>query len=311
MWWPQKKKSPGSSTAGITTEIGEKEMSKKEFLSPEFTEAQRQADAELDRQFMSETDADIDGFDKDPVKKVNTYGGYKHPGPYDPDGPWDIDGLWRGYGAGGWEAYNKKKGGTGLSAWKTCNHKPQLVIDHEGFRASFGKKWDCELQADNYGVILNLTGHSIDKEPELLEHVIPIKSLAKWKNFSNDGTTASKTTAKEIVLDWPDMGVLYFPLDFWEGLVKATKAEGGKLLAFCVGGHGRTGTAMACLLITVLGFSADEAMKWIRKNYCTKAIETEKQENYVIEIWRQYRQKYDIPERDKPKQKQTQMDLKK
>lgn len=48
----------------------------------------------------------------------------------------------------------------------------------------------------------------------------------------------------------------------------------------CVGGHGRTGTALACMAV-LSGVPADEAIDWVRVNYCAHAIETEEQEWWV------------------------------
>ncbi len=48
----------------------------------------------------------------------------------------------------------------------------------------------------------------------------------------------------------------------------------------CLGGHGRTGTFLACCAV-VNGMTAGEAIAHVRDKYCDKAIETKKQEWYV------------------------------
>lgn len=48
----------------------------------------------------------------------------------------------------------------------------------------------------------------------------------------------------------------------------------------CLGGHGRTGTALACLAV-LSGHRADEAVAWVRSSYCTMAVETAEQEAFV------------------------------
>jgi hypothetical protein len=45
----------------------------------------------------------------------------------------------------------------------------------------------------------------------------------------------------------------------------------------CLGGHGRTGTALACLAI-LTGHPPGEAVAWVRANYCADAVETAEQE---------------------------------
>jgi hypothetical protein len=49
----------------------------------------------------------------------------------------------------------------------------------------------------------------------------------------------------------------------------------------CWGGHGRTGTALACLAV-LAGTPASEAVAWVRENYCEKAVETAAQEAFVL-----------------------------
>jgi len=48
----------------------------------------------------------------------------------------------------------------------------------------------------------------------------------------------------------------------------------------CAGGHGRTGTAMACLAV-LDGVRADEAIAFVRRHYHPRAVETPWQERYV------------------------------
>jgi hypothetical protein len=48
----------------------------------------------------------------------------------------------------------------------------------------------------------------------------------------------------------------------------------------CLGGHGRTGTALACLAV-LTGTPADEAIAWVRAVYCEKAVETDEQQAFV------------------------------
>ena len=49
----------------------------------------------------------------------------------------------------------------------------------------------------------------------------------------------------------------------------------------CLGGHGRTGTALACLAV-LTGTPSAEAVEWVRAIYCANAVETEEQEAFVV-----------------------------
>jgi protein-tyrosine phosphatase len=86
-------------------------------------------------------------------------------------------------------------------------------------------------------------------------------------------------------LDWPDFGV---PSD--AGAVKAAlssvldRARAGQLVEVgCLGGHGRTGAALACLAV-LGGHPSDDAIAWIRAQYCPAAVETPEQEAFVTEL---------------------------
>ena len=81
---------------------------------------------------------------------------------------------------------------------------------------------------------------------------------------------------------WPDFGV---PSDI-DGLRPSLqrlldRARAGDLVELgCLGGHGRTGTALACLAV-LAGTPADEAVDWVRATYCAQAVETDAQRTFV------------------------------
>lgn len=87
--------------------------------------------------------------------------------------------------------------------------------------------------------------------------------------------------------DWPDFGV---PDDLSPVLAAfrsvLERARGGQQVEVgCLGGHGRTGTALACLAVLV-GQDPAEAVAWVRANYCPNAIETRAQEEFVTRFRR-------------------------
>jgi len=48
----------------------------------------------------------------------------------------------------------------------------------------------------------------------------------------------------------------------------------------CLAGHGRTGTALA-ILVVLCGHPANQAVAWVRANYCYRAVHA-KQEDFVL-----------------------------
>lgn len=82
-------------------------------------------------------------------------------------------------------------------------------------------------------------------------------------------------------LDWEDYGVPPVTFRFWIHLLELLADKDVTLT--CWGGHGRTGTAMAALMIAD-GVPPIDAMRHIWKVYCEKAVETTGQENYLFEL---------------------------
>lgn len=83
-------------------------------------------------------------------------------------------------------------------------------------------------------------------------------------------------------LDWPDFGVPQDPERVRSvlGQVLARARSGERVEIGCLGGHGRTGTALAGL-VALSGLPAEDAVDYVRDQYCPRAVETAEQETYV------------------------------
>ena len=83
-------------------------------------------------------------------------------------------------------------------------------------------------------------------------------------------------------LDWPDFGVPDDPIPVvaaLQSLLHRVRA-GQRVEIGCYAGHGRTGTALACLAI-LCEQAPSEAIGWVRSGYCERAVETDEQEAFV------------------------------
>lgn len=87
-----------------------------------------------------------------------------------------------------------------------------------------------------------------------------------------------------IIVPWADQGVISMPMLNWlmEG-IKHNLAQGKLIEIGCLGGHGRTGTLLACILGFVEELSAHEAIKTLRLRYCKKAVESKAQAKLIAE----------------------------
>ena len=93
-----------------------------------------------------------------------------------------------------------------------------------------------------------------------------------------------------VTFHWPDMTAPdYVPLSFWRSLLNRLPH---RTCVSCIGSHGRTGTALAALLIAD-NFAATEPdpvtrakviIAHVRKVHCHKCIETPSQEKYILDL---------------------------
>lgn len=84
--------------------------------------------------------------------------------------------------------------------------------------------------------------------------------------------------SKLMIYPWPDLGVPREPARFRRALhwLLRQATEGQRIEIGCAGGHGRTGTTLAGLLI-LQGMTPTRALQKIRREYCSEAIETRDQ----------------------------------
>ena len=91
-------------------------------------------------------------------------------------------------------------------------------------------------------------------------------------------------------LDWPDRSIPPTGRAFWAGLwhILRTYYAGQHIIVCCVGGHGRTGTALGALMATSgPPLTGATIIETIRTKHCTEAIETVGQEEYIHRLARE------------------------
>jgi protein-tyrosine phosphatase len=89
-------------------------------------------------------------------------------------------------------------------------------------------------------------------------------------------------TGPFVMLDWPDFGV---PSDRAAADTEirgafARARAGERVEIACIGGHGRTGTVLACMAI-LAGVPADAAVEWVRSTYCRRAVQEPSQQYWI------------------------------
>lgn len=94
-----------------------------------------------------------------------------------------------------------------------------------------------------------------------------------------DSPVLKKKLYKVVNIAWTDYSIPNLDRDTWRAIIEAWQESRRPLLALCQGGHGRTGTALACI-IGLLGLS-DTPIKTVREHYCDEAVENLNQAKYV------------------------------
>jgi len=169
-------------------------------------------------------------------------------------------------------------------ACKGIHSGSEIVIQHNGKIVS-GAEGDC-LDPSIPDLVIDLAGvykKSADGYNNLVSHfaygeagLSDSKLGSKYKNLAKNLNNVINVPHL-LRIRWPDMGTIPVGKDFWSLLWKNMPK---RTTICCHGGHGRTGTALAALMITVQGTSPLDAIKRVRE-YCPRAIETDGQEDYL------------------------------
>jgi protein-tyrosine phosphatase len=169
------------------------------------------------------------------------------------------------YSGKDWQSYGTE---TGTTYRKPCPHPGTKPLFKIGAR---------EFAAANSG--------GISTGERSAQAVIDCAGVAsRTRSLFVEGTNKYKVLNDDserdlIRLHWQDMGVPPVGRKFWRKLVKMLPE--GRTVACCIGGHGRTGTCLASILVANDRMTGDEAIDFIREYHCDRAIETTGQEQYI------------------------------
>lgn len=120
---------------------------------------------------------------------------------------------------------------------------------------------------------------------------LPASEWTQWKGPTIKGKDGVKYTppaeTQYAVIEWPDYstpgGAINEVCQVLEYALN--QAADGKFVDIgCIGAHGRTGTALAAMLILLGEVDADAAIEWVRSKYCIDAIESNRQEDWLWEV---------------------------
>jgi Protein-tyrosine phosphatase len=128
-----------------------------------------------------------------------------------------------------------------------------------------------------YSLIINLTG-GVSMYYE--EPVGEFGAAALCPTFLKHTKYTPAPEPPQLIIPWRDGGVPNFTKARWMDLLADLGQLKGRVFIHCMGGHGRTGTALA-IMLSLSGALKKDPVQWLRKNYCEKAVETKSQIDYI------------------------------
>jgi hypothetical protein len=138
---------------------------------------------------------------------------------------------------------------------------------------------------DNY--IVYLTGSlALTHEPSVAHlPTVGVYLDGGWladRLASNTSSELDMNQPTSLYIGWPDLGTVKPELlsEAIEWVLPYVHNKDSIIEIACLGGHGRTGTFLASLMVRE-GWTATNAMSYIHDEYCTKAVETKGQEDLI------------------------------
>jgi len=170
------------------------------------------------------------------------------------------------------------------SIHRTCHKGPTLVVESNGLELYGASRNEAEFFFYDFDLVISL------------EVCIPRKMMSNLSSIGLQRLTKREAFTEHFVLRWPDFGVPTYTKEFWERLSYQLRKKGRdrdrfnrkyKVMVHCMGGHGRTGTALAILASMCSDdeiWQSDDLIERIREKHCKHAVENQKQVGYIEEI---------------------------
>lgn len=174
--------------------------------------------------------------------------------------------------------------GTPSYSTTTVSYKPSCKHDRS-----------TKVKLEN-GLEIYATAHRDVKYLQAEEVDIGVYAYSGWQGslfpFVSAGLDVPWAPARDtqaVILPWPDYGVPdntdYMP-DMIRWMLDLL-GSGKSMEVACMGGHGRTGTLLAMLLVAQ-GLTPGEAIREARARHCKSAVESAKQCDYIAQFYEDF-----------------------
>jgi len=170
------------------------------------------------------------------------------------------------------------------SVGRWCKHDPSLepvfidpkgkfelyIADAQGTREHY-KEFDLVIDGGNV-----LSSHYHKSPADILTGDVGlVEALKSFVTNKMSGKT------KVLQIDWTDREAPTLDPAFWPALRAKLS---GKILCNCQGGHGRSGSSLAALIMCCTDYSPLDAITHVRTVHCARAIESSAQHEYLNKV---------------------------
>jgi hypothetical protein len=175
----------------------------------------------------------------------------------------------------GTESNNKKTTTYQMPAYDACSH------NLDPFPLPDGKTLYLSASRDARGE--KSAGF---KDPTSGIYLDPSWQSISGTNFlTNTGMLDGGSKYRVTFVRWPDMRAIEHQLlDVLLAFIHMELQNGETVEFGCIGGHGRTGSLAAAVLIGLYDMDAKDAIAYVRKHHCKKAVESVSQEKMLYEL---------------------------
>ena len=161
---------------------------------------------------------------------------------------------------------------------ETCTHKGLTKVLNIGDSEVWaGSEFQVSKGEKDFEMVISLTGHPNRKPVKFRMSRGSLRVMATLNAYM-------KRRQHNLIIDWPDMQAPELDLEFWQALHADLSVLEGRVVIHCMGGHGRTGTALAILAFLSKAHGEEDVVTWVRRVYCHEAVETTSQLLYLRNV---------------------------
>lgn len=181
-----------------------------------------------------------------------------------------------------WKPLDAAQSTLGLGVTATCYHTGNKVVWATKSGATLAGASGHGFRCDHADLLIDAAGIAIKEVGE------SANCLSGDPDLVNKLQKYVQPAPKALRIEWTDYSIPRLRASFWSALLSTFKS-GQRVVCACAAGHGRTGTALACLVVADMvarngEADAAQAIRVVRDAHCERAVEAKSQARYVAAV---------------------------